>query len=90
MKSFQRWMLLCAGLALGASFLLPHYGFQLTGFPLLIGLLMISVCILPMIFRRSKASVGGGGGRCCGGKREILSNDDTKAQPMAAQKPACH
>ena len=92
MKNCQKSMLLFAVIAVGAVLLLPDYGFQYSGLPVLIGLLMIGCCVLPMIFGMSKASVAGGGsgGSCCGGKEKVLSPEEKTPQAKSTQKPSCH
>jgi len=88
MKSCPKWMLFCAVIAVGVVLMLPQYGFQFSGFPVLISLLMIGCCVLPMIIMMSKASVGGGS--CCGGKHKAFSEEEKKGQVMGTQKPSCH
>jgi|GEM_PF-4492378 len=96
MKNCQKWMLLFAVIAVGAVLVLPQYGFQYSGLPVLIGLLMIGCCVLPMIFWMCKASVAGGGSccggesSCCGGKDKVLSPEEKTAQAKSTQKPSCH
>ncbi len=90
MKNCRKWMFLCVAIALAVFLILPKFGIAVAGASLIVPLLLISCCVLPMLFMM-RTGQGKEGESCCS-KTEHKGQQGSKgaAEKVKDSSGSCH